>query len=72
MIFIPLTLYIFRTFCMIPYNQTTSKITNTESFRLKSCIRRTADSIDKRFCFDIIPEDRWVLEIYETNFYEII
>jgi len=47
-----------RTFCMIPYNQTTSKITNTESFRLKSCIRRTADSIDKRFCFDIIPEDR--------------
>ena len=48
----------FRTFCMIPYNQTTSKITNTESFRLKSCIRRTADSIDKRFCFDIIPEDR--------------
>jgi len=47
-----------RTFCMIPYNQTTSKITNTESFRLKSCVRRTADSIDKRFCFDIIPEDR--------------
>jgi len=47
-----------RTFCMIPYNQTTSKITNTESFRLKSCIRRSADSIDKRFCFDIIPEDR--------------
>ena len=43
---------------MIPYNQTTSKITNTESFRLKSCIRRPADSIDKRFCFDIIPDDR--------------
>ena len=43
---------------MIPYNQTTSKITNTESFRLKSCVRRTADSIDKRFCFDIVPEDR--------------
>ena len=43
---------------MIPYNQTTSKITNTESFRLKSCIRRPSDSIDKRFCFDIVPEDR--------------
>ena len=43
---------------MIPYNQTTSKITNTESFRLKSCIRRPADSIDKRFCFDIVPDDR--------------
>jgi len=47
-----------RTFCMIPYNQTNAKITSTESFRLKSCIRRTAESIDKRFCFDIIPEDR--------------
>ena len=43
---------------MIPYNQTTSKITNTESFRLKSCIRRPSDSIDKRFCFDIVPDDR--------------
>ena len=48
---------------MIPYNQTNAKITNTESFRLKSCIRRTADSIDKRFCFDIIPEDRSVYPI---------
>jgi len=47
-----------RTFCMIPYNQTTSKITNTESFRLKSCVRRPAESIDKRFCFDIIPEEK--------------
>jgi hypothetical protein len=58
---------------MIPYNQTTSKITNTESFRLKSCVRRTADSIDKRFCFDIIPEDRYVgifyaLDIDPLNF----
>ena len=43
---------------MIPYNQTTSKITNTESFRLRSCIRRPSDSIDKRFCFDIVPDDR--------------
>ena len=43
---------------MIPYNQTTSKITNTESFRLKSCVRRPAESIDKRFCFDIIPEEK--------------
>uniref|UniRef100_A0A672QTE7 Rho GTPase-activating protein 42-like n=1 Tax=Sinocyclocheilus grahami TaxID=75366 RepID=A0A672QTE7_SINGR len=25
----------------------------TEKFRLKSCIRRKTDSIDKRFCFDI-------------------
>jgi len=47
-----------RLFCMIPYNQTTGKITNTESFRLKSCLRKTTESIDKRFCFELIPEDR--------------
>jgi len=47
-----------RLFCMIPYNQTAGKITNTESFKIKSCIRKTTESIDKRFCFDLIPEDR--------------
>jgi len=47
-----------RTFCMIPYNQRDAKITNTESFKLKACMRKAADAIDKRFCFDIIPEDR--------------
>jgi len=47
-----------RVFCMIPYNQTTAKIVSNETFQLKSCIRRVSDSIDKRFCFDIVPEDR--------------
>lgn len=47
-----------RTFCMIPYNQRDAKITNTESFKLKACMRKAQDAIDKRFCFDIIPEDR--------------
>jgi hypothetical protein len=47
-----------RLFCMIPYNQTTGKITSTETFRLKSCVRRMSDSIDKRFCFDVMSEDR--------------
>jgi len=47
-----------RLFCMIPYNQTTGKITNTESFKVKSCLRKTSESIDKRFCFELIPEDR--------------
>jgi hypothetical protein len=28
------------------------------SFKLKSCIRRASDSIDKRFCFDVVPEER--------------
>ncbi|XP_050991232.1 rho GTPase-activating protein 42 isoform X6 [Labeo rohita] len=30
----------------------------TEKFRLKSCIRRKTDSIDKRFCFDIEVVER--------------
>ena len=54
-----------RTFCMIPYNQRDAKITNTESFKLKSCMRKAADAIDKRFCFDIIPEDRWITNSYQ-------
>ncbi len=32
----------------------------TEKFKLKSCIRRKTDSIDKRFCFDIEVVERWV------------
>lgn len=47
-----------RVFCMIPYNQTTAKIVSNDTFRLKTCVRRISDSIDKRFCFDIVPEDK--------------
>ncbi len=32
----------------------------TEKYKLKSCIRRKTDSIDKRFCFDIEVVERWV------------
>ncbi len=31
-----------------------------EMFKLKSCIRRRTDSIDKRFCFDIEVVERCV------------
>ena len=31
---------------------------STEEITLKECIRRMSDSIDKRFCFDIIPVER--------------
>lgn len=31
-----------------------------EMFKLKSCIRRKTDSIDKRFCFDIEVVERSV------------
>eukprot|EP00096_Caligus_rogercresseyi_P014646 TRINITY_DN7159_c0_g1_i1.p1 TRINITY_DN7159_c0_g1~~TRINITY_DN7159_c0_g1_i1.p1 ORF type:complete len:898 (-),score=177.35 TRINITY_DN7159_c0_g1_i1:145-2838(-) len=47
-----------KIFCMIPYNQITGKMVSADSFRLKSCVRRIVDSIDKRFCFDITGEDR--------------
>ncbi len=53
-------LYLFenRLFCMIPYNQTAPKVLSNETFRVKACINRISESIDKRFCFDIIPEDK--------------
>ncbi|VDM70343.1 unnamed protein product [Strongylus vulgaris] len=28
------------------------------SFKLKECLRRSSDSIDKRFCFDLIADER--------------
>lgn len=47
-----------RKFTMIPYSQTVGKITTTDTFSLKECIRRMNDSIDKRFCFDLTASDR--------------
>ncbi|XP_049268342.1 rho GTPase-activating protein Graf isoform X2 [Rhipicephalus sanguineus] len=47
-----------RKFTMIPYSQTVGKITTTDTFCLKECIRRMNDSIDKRFCFDLTASDR--------------
>ncbi|XP_055945434.1 rho GTPase-activating protein 26-like isoform X2 [Argiope bruennichi] len=47
-----------RKFTMIPYSQTTGKVALSETYVLKECIRRMSDSIDKRFCFDIIVEDK--------------
>lgn len=35
-----------------------------ETFKLKSCIRRKTDSIDKRFCFDIEVVERSVTHIH--------
>jgi len=31
----------------------------TDTLTLTSCTRRATDSIDKRFCFDVIVQDRW-------------
>ncbi|KAL6417882.1 hypothetical protein ACFW04_012460 [Cataglyphis niger] len=47
-----------KEFTMIPYNQLTGKFSSKETFTLASCIRRTSDSIEKRFCFDITAIDR--------------
>ncbi|KAI5733103.1 hypothetical protein M8J76_007678 [Diaphorina citri] len=43
-----------KEFIMIPYNQMTGKFTMI----LASCVRRMSDSIEKRFCFDLTPQDR--------------
>ena len=53
-----------RLFFMIFYNQANGKMMSThttESFRIKTCTRRITDSIEKRFCFDLTPIDRFVL-----------
>ncbi|XP_078046415.1 GTPase regulator associated with FAK isoform X1 [Augochlora pura] len=47
-----------KQFTMIPYNQLTGKFSSKETFRLASCVRRTSDTIEKRFCFDITTVDK--------------
>ncbi|XP_014484709.1 PREDICTED: rho GTPase-activating protein 26-like isoform X2 [Dinoponera quadriceps] len=47
-----------KEFTMIPYNQLTGKFSNKETFILASCIRRTSDTIEKRFCFDVTAIDK--------------
>uniref|UniRef100_A0A915CP34 PH domain-containing protein n=1 Tax=Ditylenchus dipsaci TaxID=166011 RepID=A0A915CP34_9BILA len=51
-------------FYMIPVSSSTKSemkekqlLDSSVSFKLKSCVRRASDSIDKRFCFDVIPEE---------------
>ncbi|CAH1777647.1 unnamed protein product [Owenia fusiformis] len=44
---------------MIPFNQTSgTKVGNTEEYTLTSCTRRAADTIEKRFCFDITVAEK--------------
>ncbi|CAI5445513.1 unnamed protein product [Caenorhabditis angaria] len=52
-----------RIFTMVSANSATktdmkSAVAQTVTFRLKSCARRPADSIDKRFCFDVYVEEK--------------
>ncbi|XP_076249782.1 GTPase regulator associated with FAK isoform X2 [Calliopsis andreniformis] len=47
-----------KEFTMIPYNQLTGKFSSKEILKLASCVRRTSDTIEKRFCFDITSVDK--------------
>ncbi|VIO92538.1 Rho-GTPase-activating, putative [Brugia malayi] len=52
-----------RIFTMIPVNNTArtdmkGALGQSVSFKLKTCTRRASDSIDKRFCFDVLAMDR--------------
>uniref|UniRef100_A0A914VZW4 Rho GTPase-activating protein 26 n=1 Tax=Plectus sambesii TaxID=2011161 RepID=A0A914VZW4_9BILA len=52
-----------RIFTMIPVTSSTKQdmkgtLGQSISFKLKACIRRASDSIDKRFCFDLSSDDR--------------
>ena len=47
-----------KEFTMIPYNQLTGKFSSKEILTLASCVRRTSDTIEKRFCFDTTTVDK--------------
>ncbi|XP_077983608.1 rho GTPase-activating protein 26-like isoform X2 [Glandiceps talaboti] len=47
-----------KMFIVVPYNQTAGKVGTSELLNITSCVRRMADSIDKRFCFDITVQQR--------------
>ncbi|KAK6742410.1 hypothetical protein RB195_009965 [Necator americanus] len=52
-----------RIFTMIPITATSKTdmkgaLGLSVSFKLKECLRRSSDSIDKRFCFDLIADER--------------
>ncbi|XP_065556204.1 rho GTPase-activating protein 26-like [Artemia franciscana] len=47
-----------RVFTMMTCNLQSGKITATETVRVRSCVRRSSDSIEKRFCFDIFSDDK--------------
>ncbi|XP_072302549.1 oligophrenin-1 [Eucyclogobius newberryi] len=47
-----------RQLCMIPCEQKTTVKQPNAQLSLKSCIRRKAESIDKRFCFDVEAVER--------------
>ncbi|PIC42237.1 hypothetical protein B9Z55_009379 [Caenorhabditis nigoni] len=52
-----------RIFTMVSANSATktdmkSAVAQTATFKFKSCSRRSVDSIDKRFCFDVCVEEK--------------
>ncbi|KAJ8348788.1 hypothetical protein SKAU_G00273770 [Synaphobranchus kaupii] len=47
-----------RSFIMVPFEQKPVTKQGTTELKLKSCIRRKSESIDKRFCFDIETYER--------------
>ncbi|XP_055355000.1 rho GTPase-activating protein 26-like [Paramacrobiotus metropolitanus] len=48
-----------RKLLLVPYSHTHGKATNPqEILTLKSCQRRPGESIEKRFCFDLVTDER--------------
>lgn len=47
-----------KQFYMILYNQIGGKVSEPEQLTLDSCVRRAAESIERRFCFDITVKER--------------
>nr|XP_033796314.1 rho GTPase-activating protein 10 isoform X2 [Geotrypetes seraphini] len=48
-----------KKFTMVPFeHRSGGKLGDGEYFTLKNCIKRSADTIDRRFCFDVEASDR--------------
>ncbi|CAG9837184.1 unnamed protein product [Diabrotica balteata] len=48
-----------KVFSMLPYNQLTTKtLSPPEKMVISSCVRRMSDSIEKRFCFDLVSDEK--------------
>ncbi|CAJ0941899.1 unnamed protein product, partial [Mesorhabditis belari] len=54
-----------RIFTMIPEKSDMPRaIDQSIRFKLKECVRRSSDSIDRRFCFDVVGEERGLPQTY--------
>ncbi|ESO83842.1 hypothetical protein LOTGIDRAFT_179683 [Lottia gigantea] len=55
-----------KEFVMILYNQLGGKVSPPEKMVLDQCIRRASESIEKRFCFDVMVKEKQVTMTFQA------